>query len=150
MGKDGAGAVSWVETEWAAGRMAKVSEIGQCPEVELPGFSPDWKLGRGREEAPQGHANVMRCLEDISDKGVEETVGLRWTASEARTRRASYFRSCFGDTAVGRGSEEASIRRVEAHFCSSNSEHAPLDDNKLILIKQVGVSDCSKEGPCKA
>lgn len=38
----------------------------------------------------------------------------------------------------------------EAHFCSSNSEHAPLDDNKLIRIKQVEVSDCSKEGPCKA
>lgn len=38
----------------------------------------------------------------------------------------------------------------EAHFCSSNSEHAPLDDNKLILIKQVGVSDCSKEGPLQS
>lgn len=34
----------------------------------------------------------------------------------------------------------------EAHFCSSNSEHAPLDDNKLILIKQVGVSDLFKRG----
>lgn len=52
MGKDGAGAVSWVETEWA-GRMARVSEVGQCPEVELPGFSPDRKLGRGREERRQ-------------------------------------------------------------------------------------------------
>lgn len=36
-----------------------------------------------------------------------------------------------------------------AHFCSSNSEAAPLDDNKLIQIQQVEVSDCSKEGPCK-
>lgn len=34
----------------------------------------------------------------------------------------------------------------EAHFCSSNSERAPLDDNKLILIKQVGVSELFKRG----
>lgn len=34
----------------------------------------------------------------------------------------------------------------EAHFCSSNSEHAPLDDNKLILIEQVGVSELFKRG----
>lgn len=76
----------------------------------------------------------------------EETVGLRWTASGARVRRAVYFRSCFGDTAVGRGMSGCFDSPGEAHFCSSNSEHAPLDDNKLILIKQVGVSDLFKRG----
>lgn len=37
-----------------------------------------------------------------------------------------------------------------AHFWSSNSENAPLDDSKLILIEQVGVSSRPGEGPWKA
>lgn len=54
------------------GREDGEGEIGQCPGVELLACSPDWKIGRGRQERPQGHANMMRGLENISDKGAEE------------------------------------------------------------------------------
>lgn len=90
--------------------------------VELPAYSPDWKFGRGgAKEEEEESLKIMPTwcaisLENVSDRGAEETVGLRWTASGARARRAVYFRSCFGDTAVGRGCQDASIRREKPTF----------------------------------
>lgn len=79
--------------------------------------------------------------------GGEKRVGpTRGTASEGRTRRTGYFRRLLRRDSRGTGMSSGFYSPGKAHFWSSNSENAPLDDNKLILIKQVGVSRLSKRG----
>lgn len=91
----------------------------------------------------------MSCLENISDRGAE-TVGTAVDSLGSADEACSLFQILPRRRSRGTGTPGGFDSPGEAHFCSSNSEHAPLDDNKLIRIKQVEVSDCSKEGPCKA
>lgn len=82
MGKDGAGAVSWVETNGAVGwrereRQGDVRSRAAC----LISRMEAWERKR---RVPQSHANMMRYLKTISDEGTEAR---QWSCDEQQPRR---------------------------------------------------------------